>query len=277
MNGRWAAGLAAFFSVGSLVWLPYGAKAGQTMIGQTTATGVAGDLNSRAGANGVAAGQRAVGVLSGSRGFQAFPDEPQAAPANSGAPERSIVDPREIAARITDPNRLAEVQGEVFGLTGTVQRLMELEGDFVVLMTPHQMTGLSPNMVLMVKLNNADRSQVSVGQPIMLTGRLVSSKLNDDGMVEMLAFDEGQIVRAGGAPQGQTPTQPAAPSDPMQGWELVGFAQMDKGGTCVFVKDGSAVYLHPGEELEKGLKVIAVSPDGVELNIDGENIELYVG
>ncbi len=275
MNGRWAAGLAAFFSVGSLAWLPYGAKAGQTMIGQSTATGIAGDMNSRAGANGVAAGQRAVGVLSGSRGFQPINDDSQGSGAPQAPAQPRVVDPREIAARLADPSRLAEIQGQEFGLTGTVQRLMDLDGSLVVLVKPHQITGLSPNMVLMVKMAASDKDSVSVGQQVMLTGRLVSSKLNDDGVVEMLAFDQGQIMRTRDVPQ--APSTPPQPTDPMQGWQLVGFAHMDKGGTGVFVRDGSVIYLHPGEQLEDGLMLTAVSADGVELSADGKKFELYAG
>jgi hypothetical protein len=286
--GVLSAGLAAFFGVGTLLWLPLGAPAVQTLMEQTQAVGTAADLNSRAQSNGVNSLNRVKKVLGALQTLVEEAEKAQGEGANRPAAPAPAAPQAAPVSDVLRPNLLKapeapkQAKGRIFQMEGTILAVERIEGKTYYRLRPDQDLGLGQGDSLLVEVPRGEASEGAVGQRVRAFGafsRLESSKKG----AKLFAFVQGQMVSviapgaaAPQAPAAAPPTpQASAFAGPLGGWTLEGTVAGETGGTAVVTSpNGEPKFLSPGAVFGDGFRLVEVRQGEAVFTRGGEKLAL---
>lgn len=259
-------GAAAFLLAGAVLWLPVGAV-GQTLAGQAAATGVAGDLNSRAAANGVTNLQRAKRMI-GSPG----PDQTweNAGPGSPGVPagpatQQAAAPVVEVASIkvLAEAKELKPLKGWIVSASGKIEDKELVDGRWVYRLVPESDSGFSSRDRLIFEVPKGETSLGRKGERVRAYGAFEVERRSSKG-VRMMIFSMGQIVTGQALAEAEAEAAANAESvgafaDPLSGWRLTGTASGLGEGTAVFVgPDDKPRFVSPGDKFGPGFKLVGV-------------------
>jgi len=267
----WSVGAAAFLAVGFVVWLPKGAV-GQTLVEQSAATGVAADLNSRAGASGASNLARLKKALAGAEPDNAWVDaaalgHQKGSPGAGHAPQSAeprVLDTAPLKA-LAKAESLAPMKGWIVVAEGRVEEVEAVEGRLVYRLVPSSVSGFAAKDRLIVEVPRGEGAIAKEGERVRAYGAFASITKTKSGM-RMLFFDDGQIVSGQALLEAEAEESAnSAPvgsfDDPLDGWKLTGTASGLGTGTAVFVgPDEKPQFLAPGGSFGPGFKLTSVRP-----------------
>lgn len=264
---------AAMVGVGSFVILASfmgpAFAGGQSLAGQTAATGVAGDLSKRAGSNvlGAADKARKVAAQGDERTMLAndVMSDPSADSGSSGVKpsEKAGLETYLSAAdliRAVSDNKDAEreLAGRLVRAKGIVLSAEQKDGYTIVVLGPPNGSKTAPVFVFQYPASKA----FEAGKLSELEGRFVTRNPAPGGPV---VFYVDATAVGMGPDAGAVAPVPAGPVEPFAGWRLVGTVVNAEGGTGVFVRGKDTVYAHAGQVLDGGVKVVGIKQGMVGL------------
>ncbi len=258
-------GAAAFLLAGAVLWLPVGAV-GQTLAGQAAATGVAGDLSSRAAVNGVNNLQRAKRMIGSPGPDQTWENSGPAASGGAAAPVSQQPAPVPEVASIkvlAEAKELKPLKGWIVSAAGKIEDKELVNGQWVYRLIPESDSGFSSRDRLIFEVPKGEASQGRKGERVRAYGAFEVERKSSKG-VRMMIFSMGQIVA--GQALAESEAEAAANSgavgafaDPLSGWRLTGTASGLGDGTAVFVgPDDKPMFLSPGDKFGPGFKLVGV-------------------
>lgn len=259
-------GAAAFLLAGAVLWLPVGAV-GQSLAGQAAATGVAGDLSSRAAANGVNNLEKAKRMI-GSPG----PDQSweNAGPGSVGVPtaprpQQPAAPAVEVASIkvLAEAKELKPLKGWIVSASGRIEDKELVKGQWVYRLVPESDSGFSSRDRLIFEVPKGETSMGRKGERVRAYGAFEVERRSSTG-VRMMIFNMGQIVTGQALAEAEAEAAANADSlgafaDPLSGWRLTGTASGLGDGTAVFVgPDDKPRFLSPGDKFGPGFKLVGV-------------------
>lgn len=280
MDARgWSVGAAAFLAVGFVIWLPKGAS-GQTLAGQTAATGIAADLNSRSSSAGVNNLARVKRALAGAGPDQSWVDDgrgqasggqkPAPSPGSQG-PDRQAdvasVPAADVASikTLSQAKSLAPLKGWIVSAEGRIEDMELVNGRLVFRVIPAADSGFAPKDRLIFETLAGEKSTAKKGDHVRAYGAFATENRTRRG-IRILFFEGGQIVSGTALMEAESEAAAASGAvgsfeDPLAGWKLTGTASGLGAGTAVFVgPDEKPKFLAPGETFGPGFRVLSVKP-----------------
>ncbi len=260
-------GAAAFLLAGAVLWLPVGAV-GQTLAGQAAATGIAGDLNSRAAANGVNNLQRAkrmLGTPGPDRTWEEGGAKALGAPTGQ-APQQPAPAPVSDVASIkvlAEAKELKPLTGWIVSASGKIEDKELVNGQWVYRLIPESDSGFSSRDRLIFEVPQGETSLGRKGERVRAYGAFEVERRSPKG-VRMMIFSMGQIVTGQALAEAEAEASANAGAvgafaDPLSGWRLTGTASGLGEGTAVFVgPDDKPRFISPGDKFGPGFKLVGV-------------------
>lgn len=261
-------GAAAFLLAGAVLWLPVGAV-GQSLAGQAAATGIAGDLNSRAAANGVnnlARAKRMIGSPGPDKTWEnsgpASPEVP-AGPAPQQPAAAPVVEVASIKV-LAEAKELKPLKGWIVSASGKIEDKEVVDGKWVYRLIPESDSGFSSRDRLIFEVPKGETSLGRKGERVRAYGAFDVERRSSKG-VRMMIFTMGQIVTGQALAEAEAEAMANSGAfgtfdDPLAGWRLTGTASGLGDGTAVFVgPDDKPRFLSPGDKFGPGFKLVGVT------------------
>ena len=294
MNHRHlAVGAASLFSFGALLWLPMNSRAVQSMVEQGAATGVAGDLSSRAGAN----FGGAVGKARSTKGAadkrvkenQVWEDDGAAPKAKkpvpqADAPKESIYDASNLL-QLQTKEQFEAAKGKVLALAGTVEIVLHpTKNSNVLIVIPHARHKFPETARFYIRLAKTDKVPTE-GDEVAVKGVYESFFRDEKANRSTVILDKGEVIDpavalAGAPEQNQAAAAPEKVESkfesPLGGWHFEGTAEMSS-GTAVFVSpEGRPSFVKVGETILPGFKLMKIESGRVEIEQSGKKLDIIV-
>lgn len=261
-------GLGSFVVLGSLMVPAFGGSP-QTLAGQSAATGIAGDLGKRSGANVLGAADKAKGVAAKANAQvkenNALLEDSETKPSERRGLNIDVLDAGSFLKQFSsDKNAEKNLVGKFVKAQGIVLHYNVDNGHTLVALGPPN--GSKKGPIFVFRFPGTDKA-FEVGRPATMEGSFAFRNLDEQSGIMMYYLDTESQTTAGGpvAPA----SGPAEPALPFAGWRFCGSVQADGGGTGVFERDGKTVYAQAGDELEGGVKVKSVGT-GIAVLKDGD-------
>ncbi len=262
-------GLGSFVVLGSLMGPAFGGSP-QSLAGQATATGIAGDLGSRAGANVLGAADKAKGVSAKANARvkennQLLEDSEQK-PSEQRGLNTTVLSAAEFL------QKFASDKGAEKNLAGTLVRAQGIVLHYNVdagntLVAVGSPSGDKKAPIFVFRFPGVDKA-FEVGRPVTMEGKFAFRNLDEPSGI-MMYYVDTDLNSSVASEASAVPTGPVEPPLPFAGWRFCGSVEAEGGGTGVFERDGKTVYAQAGDVLEGGVKVKSVRV-GVAVLKDGD-------
>lgn len=282
-NGAWAALIGGMSFTAAALYLP-AVTTGQSLGGQAATTGIAGDLNSRAGANGVNAASRARATA------EQMEASRQAFGAQDAKPAEAAMNAKPITPLVTalTLGNDKDLRGQIFEVKGTVLYNID-NGDYKLLaLTPNPNDGFPPKVQHLLRFPMTADLKVQEGGLVVMAMAYAGSHHDKENGITTIVFDVPQpgATPGGSAQPGTAPAQEAtapAPAgefdDPTRGWQAKGTANGlagEDGTAVIHSPEGKAWYVRAGDELEAGIWVESIEPGLIMLNVNGDSVPVLI-
>lgn len=252
-------GVGAFVVLGSLM-VPASAGSPQSLVGTSTATGVASDLSKTSGANVLGARDRVKGVAQKATdrselANEVMGDEPSGSQASVETPSDLMPLDVMLGQFVADPAKAeADLNGKSVHVLGVVKEVQS-DADFTYLfVVPENANADSPGFFVRLV---GGKSPFKKGSTISMPARLSGRHFDEDMGVYVYFFEAGPNPQQ--QLQAQQPAAPVVPEVPFAGWRFLGSVENADGVTGVFMRDGETLYAQPGDKLDDSVTVKSMS------------------
>lgn len=246
---------------------------GQTLIEQSTATGIASDRNGQSGVNGQNLINKAKDVAkeAGQRATEEAMQEPpasagHAAPRSAAAVAPTFVTGNGLEAQFTKNPEQAQqaLTGQRIAVRGVVAEVLSPEGQTLVIVRESGATKGQP--AFMFRFEGKTPVGYKAGDQVELSGTFAFRHVDQQiGVTYVIDVD-------GGGEAANSPDTKTSFDDATKGWRYQGCVVARDGVTGVFwhAESGATTYARPGKKLADGVDVKKIELGQAVLQVNGK-------